>query len=217
MPAKRTDRRLVSRLFGGAAAILLLAAFVWFVKTMMGTQTGKPDRKVQVVQIIRPPPPPPPPPEQPPPPPPEKTEKQLPKDEPEPPPNDEPAPQQQLGIDADGSAGGDAFGLAARRGGSDLVGGNGGAVFAWYTNRLKDAVMDRLSHDAQIGSKKFSVSVRVWIEPDGRIKAVKLDGSTGNRDLDQRIESALGALTRLADSPPLEMPQPVNLRIVSRL
>jgi protein TonB len=218
MASQRNQRRLAPRILGGVLALGLLVVFVWFVKTMMAGQSAKSERKVQVITVIQaPPPPPPPPPEQPPPPPPEKTEEQIPKDDPEPPPNDEPAPQQQLGIDAEGSAGGDAFGLAARRGGSDLVGGNGGAIFAWYTNRLKDAVLDRLSHDSQIGTKKFSITVRVWIEPDGRIKEVKLESSTGNRDLDQRIQTALASLSRLSDSPPLEMPQPVSLRIVSRI
>ncbi len=198
------------------AGILLLASFVWFVRTMMSAKTQKQSRQVQIVQIIKPPPPPPdqPPP---PPPPPEKVEEPLPKDEPEPEPkNDEPPPLQQLGLDADGSAGSDAFGLAANRGGSDLVGGNGNSAFAWYTGRLKDAVLAKLSSDARIGAKHFSVSVRVWIEPDGRIKEVKLVSTSGSKELDQHIEAALGTLSRLEDSPPLEMPQPISLRIVSR-
>jgi protein TonB len=181
---------------------------------MMSGKTAKTARQVQVIQVIRPPHPPPPP-EQPPPPPP-KTEEALPKDQPEPEPkNDEPPPAAALGIDADGSAGGDAFGLAARRGGSDLVGGNGGALFAWYTNRLKDAVVEHLTNDAHLGAKKFSVSVQLWILPDGQIKQIKLLSTTGNHDLDQRIEAALSSLNRMSDGPPLEMPQPVSLKIVS--
>ena len=78
-------------------------------------------------------------------------------------------------------------------------------------------MIDRLSHDTQIGSKKFSVTVRVWIEPDGRIREVKLETSTGSRDLDQRIQAALASLSKLSESPPLEMPQPVSLKIVSRI
>jgi len=45
---------------------------------------------------------------------------------------------------------------------------------------------------------------------------VKLMTTTGDHDLDQRIELALSSLTRLSESPPLEMPQPVSLKIVSR-
>jgi protein TonB len=208
-------RRRIRALLVGAASLLLLAGFVWFVRTMMAAKTQKAGRQVQIVQIIKPPPPPPP--DQPPPPPPEKTEEPIPKDEPPPTPKDEaPPPLQQLGLDAEGTAGSDAFGLAANRGGSDLVGGNGNAAFAWYTGRLKDAVLAKLSSDTRIGTRRFSVSVRVWIEPDGRIKEVKLMGSSGNQELDLRIQAALSTLSRLDDSPPLEMPQPISLRIVSR-
>jgi protein TonB len=214
MADKGTQRRYFRSIAGGLIAMLLVVGFVWFVRTMMtGKSSGRTQRQVEIVQIIRPPPPPPPP-EQPPPP--EKTEEPLPKDEPEPSPKEEsPPPLGPLGIDAEGSAGGDAFGLAARSGGSDLIGGSGNAAFAWYTNRLKEAVMERLGADSHIGSKKFSVAVRVWIEPDGRIKEFKLTSTTGNRELDQRIESALAGLTNLSDAPPLEMPQPVSLKIVS--
>ena len=96
------------------------------------------------------------------------------------------------------------------------VGGNGNAAFAWYTNRLKDAIVDKLSSDSKLGAKKFSLAVQVWIAPDGRIKQVKLATTTGNHELDQRIESELSSLTRLSEAPPLEMPQPINLKIVSR-
>ncbi len=212
MVDKRTQRRYLVRLGGAVFGLLLILGFSWFVRTMMAGKIGKPARQVQIVQIIRPPPPPP---EQPPPPPPEKVEEPLPKDTPEPKPDEEPPPAGPLGLDANGSAGEDAFGLAARRGGSDLVGGNGNAAFAWYTNRLKDAVVERLSSDSKIGAKKYSISVRVWIEADGRTK-IKLMTTTGDHQLDQRIESDLSSIARPGDAPPLEMPQPVSLKIVSR-
>jgi periplasmic protein TonB len=214
MVDRRTQRRYWTRLGGAVFGVLLILGFSWFVRTMMAGKIGKPARQVQIVQLIRPPPPPPPPEQSPPPP--EKVDEPLPKDTPEPKPDDEAPPAEPMGLDAQGTAGEDAFGLAARRGGSDLVGGSGNAAFAWYTNRLKDAVVEKLSSDAKIGSKKFSLSVRVWIEADGRIRQVKLVTTTGDRQLDQRIESALSSLSRLSDAPPLEMPQPVSLKIVSR-
>ena len=215
MAGKGRQRRYLPRLAGALFAVLMIAGFVWFVRTMMAAKTGKPERRIETVQIIRPPPPPPP--DQPPPPPPEKVDEPLPKDKPEePPPNDQPPPAGPLGLDAQGSAGEDAFGLAARQGGGDLVGGNGSAVFAWYTNRLKDAIVDKLSADGRIGAKRFSLSVRVWIEADGRIKQVKLASTTGDAALDRAIESDLSSLAKLSEAPPLEMPQPVSLKIVSR-
>jgi protein TonB len=198
---------------GGALLLLLLTVVVWWIHGFMATKDQKPARTVQNIQIIRPPPPPPE--ETPPPPPPEKVEEPIEQKEPEPTPDNAPTPSEQLGLDAEGTAGGDAFGLAARKGGSDLV-GTGGAAFAWYTGKLKDEITDRLSNDARVRAKKFTVAVRVWIESDGRIKEVKLTSGTGDRELDGLISASLSSMTRLDEAPPIEMPQPISLKIVSR-
>lgn len=215
MADKRTFRRNLSRLGGGVFALLLILGFVWFVRTMMAAKTNKPGRTVQVVQVIRPPPPPP---DQPPPPPPVKTEEPLPKDVPEPTPDNTPAPADQpLGVDAEGSAGGDAFGLAARRGGSDLVGGTGSAPFAWYTNRISDAIRDRLSSVACAKKAKGSLSIHLLMEADGRFKQVQLATTTGDRQVDQCIDSALTSMPRMSDPLPPGMPEQVNVKIVARI
>lgn len=217
MADKRTVRRNVSRLVGAVAGFLLLLGFVWFVHTMMGAKTGKSQRQVQVVQVIRPPPPPPPP-DQPPPPPPEKTDEPLPKDEPEPAPDNTPAPADQpLGLDADGAAGGDAFGLAARHGGSDLVGGTGSAPFAWYTGRVVDAIRERLSSVACAKAAKGSLSVHVLMQADGRIKQVQLATTTGNHQVDECIDSALTSMPPMTDPLPPGMPAQINVKIVARI
>ena len=215
MADKGTLRRTVSRLAGGIIGLLLVFGFVLFVRSMMANKAGKPSRQVQVVQIIRPPPPPP---DQPPPPPPEHTDVPLPKDEPEPAPDNRPAPADQpLGVDADGSAGSDAFGLAARRGGSDLVGGSGNAPFAWYTNRITDAIRERLSSVPCAKSAKGSLSIHVLMQADGAIKQVQLTTSTGDQQVDRCIDSALASMPRISDPLPPGMPEQVNVKIVSRI
>jgi protein TonB len=211
---KRTVRRNVSRLAGGVFALLLILSFVWFVHTMTGSKSTKPQRQVQVVQVIRPPPPPP---EQPPPPPPERTEQALPKDQPEPVPDNTPAPADQpLGLDADGAAGGDAFGLAARRGGSDLVRGTGSAPFAWYTNRIADAIRDRLSSVACAKSSRGSLSFHVKINSEGKFTQAQLATTTGNAKLDQCIEAGVASTPAINDQPPPGMTEQITIKVVSR-
>jgi len=199
---------------GGAVLVMLLVfGLIWVIRGFMKSKVQRPERVVQTITVIRPPPPPPETP--PPPPPPEKIEQPLDQQkEPEPKPDNTPAPPQpQLGIDASGSAGGDAFGLLARPGGTDLV-GSGGSVFAWYTGKIKDAVTQCLGDDTKLHAKKFTVNVRLWIGADGHIKQVRLVSGSGNHDLDGEISSALGALQSLDAAPPIEMPQPVTLQIV---
>jgi protein TonB len=216
MSDKRSLRRTFSRLGGALFGVLLLLCFVWFVRTMMGSTVGKQQRVVQTVQIIRPPPPPPP--DQPPPPPPPKAEQQLPKDSPEPKPDETPAPADQpLGIDAEGSAGGDAFGLAARAGGSDLVGGTGRSPFAWYTTRITDAIRDRLSSVACARSAKGSLSIHLLMAADGRFKEVQLATTTGSRQVDQCIDGALTSMPGIGDPLPPGMPEQVTIKIVARI
>lgn len=213
-PEEEEQRTRRLAIIGGAiATVLLLGVILWAAREFSG-EPEKPARSVQVVQVMRPPPPPPPE-ETPPPPPPEKVEEPLPQDEPEPTPSDEPAPSEQLGLDADGTAGGDGFGLAARKGGRDIT-GSGGAIFAWYTTRLKDNIVERLGDDPKIRAKKFSLQVRVWIDADGRVRDVRLANTTGDQALDSAIESALSGLPKMTEPPPVEMPQPISLRIVSR-
>lgn len=216
MVDKRTQRRLASRLAGGVFGLLLLLGFVWFVHTMMSSTPAKKQRQVQVVQIIRPPPPPPD--QPPPPPPPEKPQEELPKDVPEPTPEEEQqAPAQPLGIDAEGTAGGDSFGLAARAGGRDLIGGSGSAPFAWYTNRISDAIKERLAAAPCTRTAKGSLSIRVLMEADGRVKQIKLSTTTGDPKVDSCIDSALTSITRMNDPVPPGMPEQINLKIVARI
>jgi len=164
----------------------------------------------QIVQLIRPPPQEAPPP---PPPPPEKVEEPLPQDQPDPTPAPDAAPE-QLGLDAEGTAGSDAFGLAARRGGADLL-GTGNAIFGHYTSLLKDAIQDKLSEDERIRRGSYTVAVRIWLAGDGSVERAVLVQGTGKHDLDSAIEAAARQV-RVGETPPLEMPQPITLKIVSR-
>ena len=195
--------------------LIIVCVGLLFVLKSLKNKNSKPARTVQVVQVVRPPPPPPPPENQPPPPPPEKQEKYE-QAEPEPTPDDDQSPAQDLGLDAAGTAGGDAFGLAARPGGHDMIGGNGTAPFGGYQARLSSQLNDRLSNEKNVKSKRFTVSVRLWIDREGRIGQVKIVDSTGDPGLDSAIQAAIVAINRLPEPPPVEMPQPITLRILRK-
>lgn len=193
---------------------LVVGGLIWLILDMQ-KEPGKQQRQTaQTIKLIRPPPPPPEPPP-PPPPPEEKIEEPLEQETPEEAPPDEAAPAEQLGLDAEGVAGADGFGLAARKGGRDLL-GTGGAAFAWYTSSLKDRIQEVLSEDERIRRSKYQITVSVWLRNDGSIEQVKLRSTSGDRGLDQAIEEKVMRMYRSQEAPPLEMPQPVTLRIVSK-
>jgi protein TonB len=194
------------------AAVGLLA---WFVVSSMGN-SGKPTKKLlQQVQIIRPPPPA----ETPPPPPPEPEEVDVPEpEEPEPElADDQPAAGDQLGIDAEGVAGADGFGLLGRKGGRDLLGAGSSDQYNWYGQILKSDLIDKLAEMRDIRRDRYSVTVRLWLAPDGRIQRFKVANSTGDAQLDRDLLAALESLGRVSELPPAGLPQPVRLRIVSRI
>ena len=197
------------------AVIAAVGIVAWFVVSNMGN-AGKATKKlVQQVQIIRPPPPA----ETPPPPPPEPEEVDVPEpEEPEPELADEqPLAGDQLGIDAEGVAGGDGFGLLGRKGGRDLLGAGSGDQYNWYGQILKSDLIDKLAEMRDIRRDRYSVTVRLWLAPDGRIQRFKVANSTGDAQLDRDLLAALESLGRVSELPPAGLPQPVRLRIVSRI
>jgi protein TonB len=201
-------------MLGGAALLLLLLGFVWFVTKMLSLKSSQPERQMQTIQVIRVPPPPPPPPEQPPPPPPEKVEQALPQDKPQATP-DQPdqKPPDTLANDGPATAGGDAFGMHQGSGGP-LIGGTGTAPFAWYTTRMLDGIRERLSASPCIKSAKGSISTRIVVAADGRVKHINLTTTTGDARVDECVEKALAGYTNVGTDPPAGMPEAVEMRVV---
>jgi protein TonB len=205
--------RLLPALAGVIITVATGGAAAYFIKQFMDSPPPKPKQVVQQVRLIRPPPPP----EVKPPPPPEVEDEPLPEPEPTPDaPSDEPPPGNLLGLDADGVAGSDGFGLAANRGGRSLL-ASGGDRYAWYAGVLKEDLLSFLSDQRDLRSRAYSINVRLWLKSDGGVERVALAGSTGDRDLDRTLEGLLAQMDRVAEAPPGDLPQPVQIRIVSRL
>jgi TonB family protein len=138
----------------------------------------------------------------------------------EPLPGEEPPPAGEvLGLDAQGEAGGDQFGLASRKGGRDLItatagGGEGGDVeAAWnaYAGSLALTLERLLNARDELRKALYDVTVRMWVGSDGGVTRAELVRSTGNRERDRMIEKAL--VEAVVRAPPKDMPQPLRLRI----
>jgi len=196
-----------------AGAALLLHAYL-----------GGPVRKGPIVQSIalvnQPPPPPPKPPEKPPEPPKVKEEVKVdtPKDPPkadDPKPADKPGPDKPLGLDADGAAGTDGFGLAGNRGGADFIGSGGGGNGAYYSGLLQRQFFEAMSRNRKVLHDEFRVVVRVWLADDGRVTRADIVSGSGNAQVDQQIQVTLMDMPPLHDVPPSAM-RPIQLRLSTR-
>ena len=203
-------RHLPILALGLMVAVIGSGAFA-LLRNFLRAGSPHPQQVVQQIQLIRPPPPPPTPPPPPPPPPEVKVHINTPE---KPQPNDHPPPSQQLGLDAKGGAGSDAFGLVGRPGGQDII-GEGGSAFTWYAGLLKDQILNQLGAQSEVRSASYSVVVSVWVGGDGTIQRVEIAKTSGDTQRDQSIEAALSRMGRLSQPPPADMPEPITLRIVS--
>lgn len=206
----------------GLSLLLLLAVWLLKDKCQKPPHTKK---LVQQITMIQPPPPPPPPPEQKPPEPEVKEQKiEEPEPEPEPEPSPEKAdepPAEELGLDTDGTAGSDGFGLAAHKGGRSILGGGGGGnASLWYggqVSRQLEAGMQKLVAEDPVLKTDYTVIVDVWVDQDGRITRSELAVGSNQPDVDRVIRNALPKLkVRIGKPPPENMPQPIRIRLISR-
>ncbi|HBC56541.1 MAG TPA: TonB-dependent receptor [Gammaproteobacteria bacterium] len=186
------------------------------------TKSAPPTKKmVQQISLIQPPPPPPPPPEMEQP----EIEEEIPVEEAEPEVEelseeileDNLPPADSLGLDAEGAAGMDGFGLAARKGGRDFLAGSGRSRFGWYASVLEQDIQNMLYELEGLRDNQYSVNLQIWITQDGKIKEVKLLSTTGDRKLDSTLRGALAGISAISEPPPKDMPQPIRLKITSTI
>ncbi len=201
---------------GGIALIACVLGGVYLFGKSLGGGQPPQAPEIQEISIVVPPPPPPPEMEKPP----EPEIEQVDVPEPDPEPvedvaeSDEPPPGEDLGLDADGVAGSDAFGLKAKKGGRGLIGG-GGDRETWYATRLEKDIESVFSRNRELRRREFTVTLKLWVADSGAIAESELVRGTGNADLDRSIEAALRNEARVREVPPREM-QPITLRIRSR-
>lgn len=199
------------------AVILISGALIWFVGGMLSQPIEPPKKTVQEIKVIRPPPPPPEVEEEPPPEPEVEEEVDIPEPEDIPDvPDMEPPPGNQLGLDAEGGAGGDAFGLVGKKGGRSLLGSGSGSRFAWYSNIIKTEILESLYEDERLRSKSYRIRCDIWVSRTGEITRIQMLNSTGDADIDQRIKDRLHALRRISDAPPADMNMPIKIAIQSK-
>ena len=216
--SKRLRRQVGVAIF---LLILSVSGFVYLVMIIMDAPPPVTEKVVRQITVLQPPPPPPPPPEVEKPPEPEIEEKiEEPEPEPEPEPLDdsidEPPPIDDLGLDAEGVAGQDGFGLRGRKGGRGLLEGGGGR-FQWYAGLVRRGIEDRLLEHDDLRRSSYSVVVLVWVDRNGNIRRYEIQRSSGEERVDSQVRVALGEIDGFSEMPPEGMPQPIKLRIRSSL
>lgn len=214
-----------SQSFNKARALMVLGGIlfasatgfgIYQLRIMLAQDSGVSKKVVQQqITLVAPPPPPPPPPE---PPKPEVEEQKIPDETPpEPEPAPEPSPSDtppgaDLGLDADGGAGGDGFGLVGRKGGRDFLAGGGAA--GSYTNAFKEKINSILSEDEELKYLKYKAKVSFWVDAEGRVERFDISQFNGDPAIKKRVELAMGSIKQFG-KPPEDLSQPINWQITS--
>ena len=200
---------------------LLLTGIVFLVKVFLAPDSVR--RKNQVaVTLLKPPPPPeqkekPPEPEQPKEQPkeniiaPNETQQQNQDQN-----DDSPPPGADLGVDAEGGAGGDGFGLVGKKGGRAItLGGGGGggggsrlsllAKYGWYTSKIQDEIKQlmrkRLDQNGGMPKGKYQATVHIVLDSQGAVLKYRIVGTSGNDKIDDAIKLSLPGM-RVSQPPP---------------
>ena len=230
MPGKKKSlRSRLPAIAGLLFMVLFTVGVIWLVKDFISNAEPPEKTKVQRISLVKPPPPKP----EEKPPEPEKMEQPPKQDDvqmdapstPDQPKDEGPPPGEQLGLDADGSGSGDGFGLAARKGGRDITtlgsGGPKGNPWGRYDALLNEAVssafQQALAREKALKGKNYKVIVKVWIDSSGKVTRAALVDSTGDSQADEVLKEALRNMRTLRESPPADMPQPVKIRVTSRV
>jgi TonB family protein len=142
-------------------------------------------------------------------------------------PQDDTPAGSDLGVEGEGGAGGDAFGLVGKGGkGRDITLGGGGSnrlslltKYGWYTQKIqeeiKKEVRKKLDREGGIPKGKFQAMVKIFLDARGRIVRHQIVGSSGNSKMDEAVEATLGGM-RIDEPPPSGMPSGMTIRISSQ-
>jgi outer membrane biosynthesis protein TonB len=143
---------------------------------------------------------------------------------------DAPPAGADLGVEGDGSAGSDGFGLTAKgkgQGRDITLGGGGGGMnklalltkYGWYTTKIQEEIKrqmrKQLDQDGGIPKGKFQATIKILLDPKGSIIKYQIVASSGNDKMDEALKGSLPGF-RISQPPPDGMPSGLTVKIVSQ-
>lgn len=138
-------------------------------------------------------------------------------------PDNQPPPGEQLGVDAEGGSGSDAFGLVGRKGGRALVGSGGSSggpqtlmqKYGWYVRIIEEQISRELVKKGKIPSGGLQAFVRLVLDEKGFIMSHSIYTSSGSDQMDVAVEEALRVIRKVSEPPPEGMPRTMKIKITS--
>lgn len=124
-----------------------------------------------------------------------------------------------LGVDAEGAAGGDAFGLVGKKGGRSIIAAGAGrpAGFSGYIHivetEINKRIIKRLDEEGGLPRGRLQVIARVKVDVNGTVIDHSIVGSSGNHKMDEAVEQSLNDM-KIGEPPPYGKPSTLTIKIV---
>jgi hypothetical protein len=223
-------------LIPGAIGLVFLAGISFVVKVFLSPDGPHTKQQVSTVTLLKPPEP-----EVKEKPPEPEVQKEVPKQTIETP-TEAPQPQDQaqdqsqdntpagsdLGVDGEGGAGSDGFGLVGKKGGRALtLGGGGGgggglsqmARFGWYAQKVQSALSaqmkKRLEEEGGLPKGKFHALVKVFLSENGLVTDYRILTPSGNSRVDTALKEAFVVVKKF-DPVPEGMRKIMTIKVSSQ-
>ena len=207
---KSLGKKWLQRTGLAVAGVMLLVGLGMVMQSLMSGQPAQKKRATTINIMVPDAPPPPPPPKVQPPEQPKEVRLVQPKPQAAP-----PTPSASLKMEGAAGDGGSPF--AAGSVSKDYIGGKVDmSTYAWYTGQISVRIEEALAAQKELAKAQYRLIVHVWLARDGTVERAELQGSSGDRMIDNIIRKALTELGALSEGPPADMPQPVKLRITSK-
>ncbi|MDY0307854.1 MAG: TonB C-terminal domain-containing protein, partial [Desulfovibrionaceae bacterium] len=135
--------------------------------------------------------------------------------------DDPPPMDDNLGIDAEGEAGSDSFGLLGKKGGAPVIGSGGRSLmtqYAWYNQIVEREIrrnVDNLLKREGFPSGSIKAQASLFLDDNGGIVRYAVHESSGNAKIDEILLKAL-AMTSISQRPPEGMPRGMRIVISTR-
>lgn len=208
---KKSWKKYLPAALGVAIVVIALVAAM-LLKKFFHIEKAEQKKQIQQITVVTPPPPPPPPPKE------EIKEPEVKEEIPEETPPDaapdneaEASAGEDLGVDAEGGAGSDGFGLVGKKGGRGLLGGSG------YEQNVRQEINEAILQNERLKRMEYVAIVSLRLADNGEFETFDVEMVSGNSDAKAFIEDVLRKKKRMSKARPLEAASFVKLRIKSIL